>query len=75
MTAVTYGIATPIAGAAKAQAAKGFWARAFDRLVEARMRQVERELRTHLRYVPEDTLRSAGYRASLRDAKELPFVK
>jgi hypothetical protein len=73
MTAVTYGLAPR--AAAKARTEKGFWARAFDRLVEARMRQVERELRTHLRYIPEATLKASGYRASLRDSKELPFVK
>ena len=69
MTAITYGRVS--AAAAKAPA-KGFWARAYDRLVEARMRQVEREIRNH---VPADVLKAAGYGATLGKAKELPFVK
>ena len=71
MTAITYGRIS----AAAAKARPGFWARAYDRLVEARMRQAEREIRNHQRHVPEDVLKSAGYRATLAKSRELPFVK
>ena len=72
MTAITYG---KISAAAAEQARPGFWARLYDRLVEARMRQAEREIRNHFGYVPEDVLKASGYRASLEKSKELPFVK
>ncbi len=52
MTAVTYSPKLAPAAAAKAKAGKSFWARVWDRIVEARMRQVEREIRTHLNYLP-----------------------
>jgi len=71
MTAITYGRVP----AAAEQARQGFWARWYDRIVEARMRQAEREIRNHLGYVPEDVLKASGYRATLKNAKELPFVK
>jgi hypothetical protein len=73
MTAITYGRATSVA--ATSRPARGFWARLLDRFVEARMRQVEREIRNHLRFVPEDVLKEAGYRATLGKSKDLPFVK
>jgi hypothetical protein len=73
MTAITYGRVS--AAADKARPAKGFWARWYDRLVEARMRQAEREIRNHLGYLPENVLKSAGYDATLRKSQELPFVK
>lgn len=70
MTAITYGRVS--AATAKTQPAKGFWARVYDGLVEARMRQAEREIRNH---VPADVLKASGYRATLGKSKELPFVK
>jgi hypothetical protein len=73
MTAITYGRIS--AAAEQARPAKGFWANWYDRLVEARMRQAEREIRNHLGYVPEDVLKSAGYPATLEQSKELPFVR
>jgi hypothetical protein len=65
--------ATP-AAATKA-AGKGFWARVLERIVEARMRQVERELRVHLNYIPRAALEEAGYSSKQSAARELPFVK
>ena len=83
MTTITYGTA-PAAAArtipnkakpTKAQPIKGFWTRLYDAFVEARMRQVEREIRNHMHLIPEDVLKNSGYRATLRDSKNLPFVK
>jgi hypothetical protein len=66
MTAVTYSPKFAPAAAAPAKAGKSFWTRVWDRIVEARMRQVEREIRMHLSYLPAETL--AQYR-------DLPFMK
>ena len=84
MTTITYGTA-PANAAAKTQPAKtpliktqpnkGFWTRLYDAFVEARMRQVEREIRNHIHLIPQDVLKNSGYRATLRDSKNLPFVK
>ena len=79
MADVTFSPAlTPAAKAAAKPAAKnqkGFWTRVWDRIVEARMRQVEREIRMHLNYIPTKTLEEAGYFARLSNDRELPFVK
>lgn len=66
MTAMTYSPKFAPAAAAKAKAGKSFWARVWDRIVEARMRQVEREIRLHLSYMPSET--RALY-------KDLPFQR
>jgi hypothetical protein len=67
MTAMTYSPKyAPAAAASAAKTGKSFWNRVWDRIVEARMRQVEREIRMHLSYLPAETL--AQYR-------DLPFMK
>jgi hypothetical protein len=79
MTTITYGTAPAIAVTklqpAKKLPAKSFWARVYDAIVEARMRQVEREIRNHVHLIPQDVLKNSGYRATLSDSKGLPFVK
>jgi hypothetical protein len=76
MNALTYDLRTA-AAAAKAPPApkKGFWARVFDAIVEARMRQAEREIRVHLATIPADVLARSGFKATYHDAAKLPFVK
>ncbi len=66
MTAVTYFPKLAPAAAATAKTGKSFWARVWDRIVEARMRQVEREIRMHLSYVPEELL---------KNYRDLPFQR
>lgn len=66
MAAVTYSPKFAPAAAAKAKAGKSFWVRLWDSIVEARMRQVEREIRAHLSYLPAETL---------EHYKNLPFMK
>ncbi|MBY0531954.1 MAG: hypothetical protein K2P86_08285 [Xanthobacteraceae bacterium] len=66
MTAVTYSPKFAPAAATTAKAGKSFWARVWDRIVEARMRQVEREIRMHLSYVPDELL---------KNYRDLPFQK
>jgi hypothetical protein len=67
MTAMTYSPKfAPATAATPTKTGKSFWTRVWDRIVEARMRQVEREIRMHLSYLPAETL--AQYR-------DLPFMK
>lgn len=66
MTAVTYSPKYAPAAAAAAKPGKSFWARVWDQIVEARMRQVEREIRMHMSYLPKETL---------EHYKDLPFLK
>jgi hypothetical protein len=79
MTAVTHDLriaaASRPSSKARTPAEKGFFARALDAMVESRMRQVEREIRMYSHIVPENTLAKAGIRATLKNDKELPFVK
>jgi hypothetical protein len=79
MNALTYeirGAAAAVAAAKPAQpSAKGFWRRVWDGLVEARMRQAEREIRQHIHLVPADLLARSGYVATYKNAHKLPFVK
>lgn len=78
MNALTYDLR---AGSAKSPAApaekpaKGFFARILDAMIEARMREARRQIRIHIRHLPEDVLKRAGYTATYRGADELPFVK
>jgi hypothetical protein len=51
------------------------FARFLDALIEARMREAERQIRQHITFVPQDVLDQAGYKATYRDAANLPFVK
>jgi hypothetical protein len=76
MATLTYDIGA--AGAVKSaapSARKGFWARVLDAMIEARMRQAEREIRLHLHLVPEDILAKSGLEATYKGAGKLPFVK
>ncbi len=52
-----------------------FWARLFDAMAEARMRQAVRELAMHRDLVPEDLLKKYGYTATLKDDSRLPFTR
>jgi hypothetical protein len=76
MTALTYDLRKAAATAKAAKPGKkGFWARTLDALIEARMRQAEREIRLHLHLVPANLLAENGFRANYKDASKLPFVK
>jgi hypothetical protein len=76
MTALTYDLRKAAASVkAATPAKKGFWARALDALIEARMRQAEREIRLHRHLVPASLLSEVGLKASYKDAGKLPFVK
>ena len=79
MNALTYEMRSAAAAVASATprntATKTIWARLWDALIEARMRQAEREIRMHLHLIPADVLRESGFFANYRNADKLPFVK
>ena len=53
---------------------KGLFARILEAVVEARLRQAERQIRAHLGVIPPSVLADAGIRAT-HGAKKLPFVR
>lgn len=75
MAAITYGTAAvgDASRATKRKAGKGFWARFYDRLVEARMRQAHLEIRRHLHLLP-DYVEYDGANFHYRPEK-LPFIR
>jgi uncharacterized membrane protein len=78
MNALTYEMrsaAAAVTAAPRNTATKTIWARLWDALIEARMRQAEREIRMHIHLVPADVLRESGFFANYRNAEKLPFVK
>ena len=78
MNALTYDLRTAAATAKTADTAapkKGFWARAFDAMVESRMRQAERELSMYRHLLPADSLNNGRIKVTYKDAEQLPFVK
>jgi hypothetical protein len=77
MAAITYGTATPVRMTAKKTKAanhKGFWTRFYEALVEARLRQAEREIRMHRHLLPSE-LEFAGTKISYKNEDTLPFVR
>ncbi|MCC6946580.1 MAG: hypothetical protein IT539_02330 [Bradyrhizobiaceae bacterium] len=76
MATLTYDLGAA-AGTVKAAAParKGFWARVLDAMIEARMREAERQIRQYMYLLPEDVLARSGYKATYKDANKLPFVK
>jgi hypothetical protein len=51
------------------------WARFFDALTAARMRQAMRELERHRHLIPPHLLKSTGYDATVTDDSRLPFTR
>jgi len=76
MATLTYDLGA-VAGTAKADAPakKGFWARVLDAVIEARMREADRQIRQYVHLVPEHVLAESGLKATYKDADKLPFVK
>jgi hypothetical protein len=61
--------------AAQSKPKKGLFARMFDAMVEARMRQAVREIAHHRHLVPEDLLKKYGYEATLKNDSPYPFTR
>lgn len=49
--------------------------RFFNALMESQLRKAEREIALHLRHIPDDALKAAGFRRTLEGSKDYPFVK
>ena len=78
MNAVTYDLrsaASVTTAATPAKPQKGVFARFLVALIEARMREAERQIRQHITFIPQDVLDQAGFKANYRNAENLPFVK
>jgi hypothetical protein len=80
--AVTLSLKEPVAAereagpaAKRAPARKPWYTRLLEALVEARMRQVEREIARYRSLVPHDEAKAGGYRVSYANDEELPFVR
>ena len=74
MTAATFHTPTALPEA-RSEQKHGFFARLFDAMAEARMRQAMRELAMHRHLVPEDLLKKYGYTATLSDDGAYPFTR
>jgi hypothetical protein len=61
--------------AAQSRPKKGLFARMFDAMVEARMRQAVREIAHHRHLLPEDLLKKCGYEATLENDGAYPFTR
>lgn len=61
--------------AARSAPRRGWFARFYDAMVEARMRQAVRELAMHRHLVPEDMLKKYGYTATASDDSALPLTR
>ena len=53
----------------------GFWRRAYEALMAARLRQAEIEVHRYRNVIPHDPVAEAGCRVGLRDMGALPFVR
>jgi hypothetical protein len=74
MTAATFHTPTAFPQA-RHERKPGFFARLFDAMAEARMRQAMRELAMHRHLVPENLLKTYGYTATLLDDSAYPFTR
>ncbi len=71
MTMMTYDSAPALTDCT---ARKGFWARIYDRLIEARTRHAMRELELYRHLMPRE-LEDAGWKVTERSEDSLPFIR
>ncbi len=74
MSTMAVGIAAPTLStstAARPRAGRGFFGRMLDRMIAARMKQAEIEVRRQMALLPPSVLKRAGY--SFTNDRELPF--
>jgi hypothetical protein len=53
---------------------KGWLVRAYDAMVESQMHRARREVSRYLQTLPQDELNRLGYRTTIRDEAQAPFV-
>jgi len=61
--------------AARSAPKRGWFARFYAALVEARMRAAMREIAKHRHLIPVDVLKAAGYQATVTKDGALPFTR
>jgi len=74
MTTATFHHATSFPEAASAPRPRWF-KRFLAAMIEARLRQAERELAMHRHLVPQDVVKAAGYAPTQSNDSALPFVR
>ena len=74
MTTATFHLSTPL-GEARREPRRGMFARFYNALLEARMRQAMRELAMHQHLIPQDVVKEAGYVPTQTTDGVLPFVR
>lgn len=74
MTTVTLRLTSPLP-AVRSTPAKGFFARLYDAMLAARMRQAMVEIGHHRHLIPEHMLKSAGYESTVPNDASLPFTR
>ncbi len=73
MAAITYGAHAGVERTAKREN-KSFLRRFFDAVVEARMKQAEREISLHRHLLPNE-FEIAGHKVNFKNEDSLPFVR
>jgi len=78
MAATTYGTHAPlydaVARSSKPANKKGFWHRFWLAVVDARMRQAEREIAMHRHLLPAE-FEIAGHKVNFKNEDSLPFAR
>ena len=74
MTAATFHTRTAFPDA-RTERSRGFWARLFDTIIEARMRRAMREIEARRHLIPENLLKKSGYTATVNDDSRFPFTR
>ena len=74
MATATLGLHRPLARASEKQG-RGFFARFYAALIEARMRQAMRELAMHRHLLPPGTLEGLSAKATVTDERAPPFTR
>lgn len=72
MATATLGLHSPLARAREKQS---FFARFYNGMLEARMRQAMRELALHGHYLSPDMVKDGGYKVTVTDDSALPFTR
>jgi hypothetical protein len=74
MGTVTLDLRSPLARS-RVKQGQGFFARFYDALIEARMRQAMRELALHGHYVSPEMLQDGSNKATVTNDSTLPFTR
>ena len=73
MTTATFSLRAPYSAPAKPK--RSLLTRLYDAMIEARMRQAMREIVMHRQLIPANSLKEAGYQATVTKDGSLPFTR